>query len=128
MLGSGNRDDVVPFGEQPRERELAGRAAFLARERFDAPDEIEILLKVLPLKARMVLAPIVFGNVIRALDLAGEEAAAERAVGDEADPKVADGGQDLVLHVTAPQRVLRLQRRDWMDRVPAPHRLGGRLG
>src|SRR5712692_7406312 len=127
VLGAGNRDDVVPLGEQPCKRELAGCAPFLARERFDAPDKIEILLEVLPLKTRMVLAPIVLGNVFRSLDLAREEAAAERTVGDEADAELANGWQDLVLDVAGPQRVFRLQCGDGMYRVSAAQRLGGRL-
>ena len=74
----------------------------MARQRFDAPDEIQILLEVLPLKARMVLAPVALSNVFRTLDLACEESPAERTVGDKADPELAHGRQDLVLHVAAP--------------------------
>src|SRR6267378_3093143 len=125
MLGAGNRDDVVPLGEQPRERELAGGAPLLARERFDAPDEIEIRLEVLPLEARMVLAPIVLGNVFQSLDLTREEAAAEWTIRDEADAELANGGQDLVLHVATPQRIFRLQGGDGMDRMGTTDRLGG---
>ena len=123
MLGAGNRHDVLPLGEQPRERELAGCAPFLARERFDPPDEIEIPLEVLSLKARMVLAPIALGDVLRTRDLAGEEPAAERTIRDEPDAELPYGGEDLVLDVAAPQRVFRLQRSDGVDRVRPPHRL-----
>src|SRR5437773_1974835 len=123
VLGAGNRDDVVAVGEQPRERELAGRAAFLPGERFDAPDKIEILLKVVTLKARMVLAPIALGDVLRTRDLAGEEPAAERTIRDEPDAELPYGAEELVLDVAAPQRVFRLQRSDGVDRVRPPHRL-----
>src|SRR2546428_13730848 len=107
---------------------MTGGAPFPARERCDAPDEIEILLEVVALKARMVLAPIIVGNVFRTFDLTGEESAAEGTVGDEADPELADRRQDLVLHAAAPQRVLRLQAGDGMDRVGAPYRLGEGVG
>jgi len=56
-----------------------------------------------------------------------EESAAERTIGDETDPQLAHGRQDLVLDVAAPQRVFRLEGGNRVNRVRAPHRLGGRL-
>ena len=44
--------------------------------------------------------------------------------GDEPDAQLAAGRQDLGLGVTRPQRVLRLERRDRVDRVRAAQRLG----
>src|SRR6266545_6839367 len=128
VFGPGNGDDVFPLVEQPCQCELAGRAPLLTGERFDATHEIQVLLEVLALKAWMVLAPVAVGDVFGTLYLACEESPAERTVGDEADPELAHGGQDLVLHVAAPQRVLRLEGGDRMHRVCAPYRLGGRLG
>jgi hypothetical protein len=61
------------------------------------------------------------------MDPAREKAAAERAVGDEADPELADRRQDLVLDVASPERVLALQGRDRVDGVRAADRLRGRL-
>ncbi len=55
---------------------------------------------------------------------AGEEAAAERAVGHEPDAQFARGGQDPGLHVAGPQRVFALQRRDRMHRVAAAQLIG----
>src|SRR5262249_51342199 len=63
-----------------------------------------------------------------AFDLAAEEAAAERAVGDEADAELAAGGEDAVFRIAAPQRVLALQRRDRMDLAGAAHGLDARFG
>src|SRR5688572_26261610 len=40
---AGDGDDVVAAGEDPREGELRGRAVFLACNRFDALDEVEVL-------------------------------------------------------------------------------------
>src|SRR2546422_8854129 len=63
-------------------------------------------------KARVVAAPVVRGQVLEAADLPGEEPAPERAVGHEPDPELAARGQDLVLGVARPQRILGLQRAD----------------
>ena len=57
------------------------------------------------------------------LELAGQESAAERAVGDEPDAELAHGRQDLVLRVAAPERVFRLERGDRVHgRRPADRR------
>ena len=45
-------------------------------------------LEVLPGEARVGLAPIVVGKLLGGADLAGEEAVAERRVGNEADPQL----------------------------------------
>ena len=57
----------------------------------------------------------------------GQEPAAERRVGHDPDPELARGGEDLVLDVARPQRPLRLQRGDRVDRARAAERLGRRL-
>ena len=49
-------------------------------------------------------------------------------VGDERDAQLADGAEQLVLRVAAPERVLGLQRGDRMDRVRAADGLRRRLG
>src|ERR1051326_9601950 len=51
-LGAGNRHDVSPTREEPRQSELRGRAPFLSRELLDVIHEIEVLLEVLTLEAR----------------------------------------------------------------------------
>ena len=51
-LGAGNRKDVHALSEKPCERQLARRAAFFARQEFDARDEIKIFLEVFPLEPR----------------------------------------------------------------------------
>ena len=64
MLGSGNRDDILALREHPGERELRGRAALLLRHRLDLPDQLEVLLEILALEARMVLAEIVLREIV----------------------------------------------------------------
>ena len=62
------------------------------------------------------------------VDLAGEEALAQRAEGDEADAEFFERRQDLLLGLPPPQRVFALQRRDRLDRVGAADRLHAGLG
>ena len=58
----------------------------------------------------------------------GEEAAGEDAVGGDADPELAAGGQDLLLDPARDQRVLDLQVGDGMHGVRPADRLGADLG
>ena len=62
------------------------------------------------------------------VDLAGEEAFAERAERDEADAELLERRHDLRLGLSPPQRVLALQRRDRLDRVGATDRLDTGFG
>src|SRR5205814_333117 len=126
-LGPRDRHDVVPFRKEPGERQLARRTALRACERFDPSHEVEVLLKILALKPRMIAAPIAVLDVFGTLDLAGEKAAAQWTIRDETDAELAHRGEDLLLHVAAPERVFRLQGRDGVHGVPAPHRLRRRL-
>ena len=63
-----------------------------------------------------------------ALDLAGQEAAAERRIGHEADAELVAGRQDFVLDAALPQRIFTLQRRDRMDGVRPADRLRAGFG
>ena len=114
--------------EQPRDGELAGRDALLGSDLLHALDEVEVALEVLALEARVGPAEVVLGEIVGRRDLAGEEAAPERAVGDEADAELADRREDLVLGVARPERVLGLKRADRVDLMRAPDRAGGCLG
>src|SRR5439155_249817 len=71
--------------------------------------------------------PVVRGEVLVAPYLAREEAAPQRAVGDEADAQLPAHGQNLVLRVATPERVLRLERADGVRSVCTPDRYGGGL-
>src|SRR5512135_3925560 len=62
-------------------------------------------------------SPVVHRQVLEAAQLAGEEATPERAIRDEADAQFSDRGEDLVLGIAAPQRILSLQSSDRVDRV-----------
>src|SRR4030095_14461387 len=65
-------------------------------------------------------APGVRREAIDALEPPGEEAAAERRVGDEADVELLHHRQDFVLRIAAPPPMRGLQRGERMDLVCAP--------
>src|SRR5205814_1863701 len=86
---TGNRYDVLPLGEHPRERELGRRTALLRRERFDPTHDVEVSLKVLSLEARIEATEVVFREIFETFDLTGEKPASERTVRHEADAELA---------------------------------------
>jgi hypothetical protein len=79
-------------------------------------------------KAGLVAAKIVGIEIVHRADPPREEAAAERAIGDEADSELTHSGEDLVLGIAAPKRVLGLERSDRVNGVGAADRLRGRFG
>src|SRR3989442_1608276 len=107
-LRARDRDDVVTLRLHPRERELRRRDALLGRNLLDPLDELEVALEVTGLEARIAPPEVVLRQIVRRAKATTQEAAAERAVRDEADPKLAHSRKDLVLGVTRPERVLRL--------------------
>ena len=75
-----------------------------------------------------VAAPEVLGVECAQDDGGGEEAAAERRIGHEADAELAHGLDRVGLDVAGPQRVLALHRGDRVDRVGAAQQLVVDLG
>ena len=70
--------------------------------------EIQILREVLALKARIAAAEVVRWEIVERLDRAGEEAAPQRAVRDEAHAERAYGLEHaILLDVSRPERILR---------------------
>ena len=123
-LGAGNRGDVVALREQPGQSDLRGCCTRLAGNGLDLVDDAQVALEVLAGEARVGLAPVVVGELLGRADLAGEEAVAERRVGNESDAQLAQQRQQFGLRVTRPQGVLGLQRGDRMHRVGATDRGG----
>src|SRR4051794_9144448 len=72
----------------------------------------DVPVEILAGEAWVEAAEIVLGKVARAFDLAGEEAAPERAVSDIGDAELAHRRQYLRLRITAPERIFGLQRGD----------------
>ena len=66
-----------------------------------------------------MLRKSVLSNVVCLVDLSRQEALAERAEGDEADPQLLERRQDVRFRLPPPQRVFALQRRDRLDRMRA---------
>jgi hypothetical protein len=56
---------------------------------LDLVDDAQVALEVLAGEAGVVLAPVIVWDVVDGADLSGEEAVAERGVGDEADAQLA---------------------------------------
>src|SRR3954471_5303010 len=75
-LRAGDRDDVIAAREQPCQRKLSRRAALLTRDLAHLVDEVEVLLEVLALEARVVAAEVTLLQVVERGDLSGEETAA----------------------------------------------------
>src|SRR4029453_8859028 len=121
------RHDIRPLRQHPRQRELRRLATLLRRDLPDALDEAHVLSEVLLAEARELPAPVVLGQVFRLLEVARQEAAPERAVGDEADAQLPARGQNLRLHVARPERVFALQSGDGVYGRRAPDRLGRSL-
>ena len=81
---------------------------FCVRDLADLVDQLQVGREALAVEAREVRRAARVALLQRRLrrDRAGEEAAAERGVGDQADAELADRREDLVLEVAGEQRVL----------------------
>src|SRR4051794_26446757 len=84
-LGARNGDQEGPLGQQPCQRELGWRGTAGGSKLGDAADELEVALEVVSLKTRRLAPVVVGGEVLEALELASQETAPERSVGQEAD-------------------------------------------
>ena len=73
------------------------------QKNLDLADQRDVLGEIRAVEARMVLAAIVVGEVGRRLELAGEEAAAERRISDIADAEIAARRQHARFRIAAPQ-------------------------
>ena len=85
-------------------------------------------LEVLAGEPRVGLAPVVIGEVVHGADPPGQQAVAERGVGNEPDTEPAQQRQDFGLDVAGPERVFGLQRGHRMHGVCPADRLGAGLG
>src|SRR5436853_913024 len=101
-LCSGDGHDVSPLRHHPRESELRGLAAFARGNFFHTLYQTKVLLKILFLKAWEHAPPIILRQVFRLLKLSCQKTATERAISDEADPKLAARRQNICLYVARP--------------------------
>ena len=128
VLGARDRRHVASRRVHEGERDLAGRAALGRGELVDDLDDGDVVGQVVPLEPGLVAAEVALVQVVERAHGAGEEAAPERAVGDEADAELAQRGQDLLLRVARPDRVLGLQGGDRVHGVGPPDGGRRRLG
>src|SRR5208283_2730217 len=96
--------------EYPCERELSRRAVLVLGDCLDLRDELQILVEILTLKARREAPEVVRRQVVELANLAGQKAAAERAVRDQPDSQLAAGLESSIFGLAAPQRIFILQR------------------
>ena len=91
-------------------------------------ERLVCLARVATSKRGTVLRKSLPAKLVLGVDRAGQEALAERAEGDEADPELLERRQDRILRLTPPQRVLALEGGDRLHRMRATDRLDAGLG
>src|SRR6202035_685981 len=79
-------------------------------------------------KARDDVAEIVFVELRIFADLSGEEAFAQRAKGNKADPEFLERGYHFLFRFSEPQRVFALQRGNGLNFVCSTDGLHARFG
>ena len=120
-------DNVRMLRENEGQRDLRRRQSFAGGDGLKLGHELEVVLEMRLLEAGGAGPLVVGAELGKALELAGEQAAAERRVGDEADAERAHAAEDLPLRLAKEQRIFRLQRRDGMNRVRPPKACRRRL-
>ena len=123
MLRSGDRRDVAAGGVDEGERDLSGRTALGLGELVHRLDDGDVGGQVVALESRLVPAEVRLVEIVDGAQGAGKEPSPERAVGDEPDAELAQGGQDLLLGVARPDRVLGLQAPKIGCTTAAPRRM-----
>src|SRR5690606_17927208 len=100
------RSRDLRLGEQPGEGQVDEFLAALLRERRQVLDEVEVRLGQVLLPARVARDARALRQRAAAAVLAGEQPAEEREVGEERQPALPAGGQDVLLGVAAEQAEL----------------------
>ena len=127
-FGAGDRHDVLATRQHPRQRQLPGGHAAVAGQPTHTLHDREVAGQVRVGEAGVVTTEVVVRQVVDAGERAGQEAATQRAVGDDPDAELSRRRHDLLLQLTAPQRPLGLQRRDGMRRRGSPQGVRVDLG
>src|SRR3974390_3466697 len=84
-LRSGYRDDVVALRQEPGQGKLARGSSGLGSNLFPFIDKGQVVLEVLALESRVGPPKVTRLKVLRRLDGAGQNSAAQRAVSNKAD-------------------------------------------
>jgi len=129
LRGARDRHDPWFLGEEPGERDLRGRRALPLCDVRQHVDEGEVGLPRLPVdEARDGVAEVAARELGVLVDLAGEEALAEWAEGDEADAELLERRQDRLLRLAPPEREFALERSDGLHRMCTADGLHACLG
>lgn len=95
----------------------------LLRNGLNALDQLQVAREILRLESGEQVSEIILRQVLDALELAREEAAAERRIGDDGDFEFRTSGRDAVVEdMVFPQRDLDLDSRDFVDLGGSPDR------
>ncbi len=125
---AGDRHDPRLLRQQPGQRDLRRRRAFLRRDSSDGIDQALIGGAGLGRKARHDVAEIVGAEGRVGVDGSGQKPLAERAERHESDAQVFEQEQDFGLGLAPPQRILALQGGDGLDGMGAADRGGAGFG
>src|SRR3984893_8908411 len=116
-LGAGDRDDVGPLRQEPSQGELRRGATLVLGDRFKALDEGASLGKFVPREGGRPAARVARVEVGEIGNGPGEQAAAERGIGDKSDAEIAGQVARLGRLLAVEQREFALHGGDRVDRV-----------
>src|SRR6267154_1078622 len=115
--GPGDGNDVLVAVEQPCQRKLSGRAMFLLRELLQAVRNGTICGELLSLKTRIASPPVVLREIMDAAKPSTEKSTTQRTVRHQRDTQFTQYWQQAIFGLAAEQRVLALDRCNWMNPV-----------
>src|SRR3984893_2802354 len=117
LVGAGDRDNVGSLRQQPGQSELRRGAALVLGDRFKALDEGAVLGEIITHKAGMPAAGVARVEMGEIGNGPGEQAAAERGIGDKSDAEIAGQPARLGRLLAVEQREFALHGGDRVDRV-----------
>ena len=123
--GAGNRDDVLPFVQQPGQRQLGRRAADFLGDGFVRCQQLQVRGIVVGRKARHGAADIFGVQRADIVQFAAQKPARHRAEGDKRNAQFTTGVQHGNFGVARPERILGLQGGDGVYGMRAAQRGGG---
>src|SRR5437868_1513698 len=98
-----NWDDIFALRQDPGQGELRGRATFFPSNLAHLANEIQITLEIFSLKPRGTPPVVVLRQVFEAFDLAGQEPATERGIGDKTDAELAANTEHFLFWIARPE-------------------------
>ena len=98
-----------------------------AANELDQINQSLVCFAILGAETRHTAAKVGAVELCVRVDLASQEALAQRAERNESDPKLLKGRHHCLFRLAPEQRVLALERRDWLNGVSAANRLRARF-